>query len=184
MDARYYDPVIGRFYSNDPVGFTNVHTFNRYGYANNNPYKYVDPDGRETRLMVDAHHLDMDVVEGRMTMEERNDISQAQFTGMASGIVALRIGSLGINLVKGQLAKRSAQNAIIKKLTKGLRKQIEAHKQKIKKERSLGTKPEMVGKTTKKQQRAQLKNRRQKHKRDIKDWQKQIKQIEREVRSQ
>jgi RHS repeat-associated protein len=46
MQARYYDPVIGRFYSNDPVGFTNVHTFNRYAYANNNPYKYVDPDGR------------------------------------------------------------------------------------------------------------------------------------------
>lgn len=41
MQARYYDPVIGRFYSNDPQGFTNVHNFNRYAYANNNPYKYV-----------------------------------------------------------------------------------------------------------------------------------------------
>ncbi len=46
MQARYYDSVIGRFYSNDPVGFTNVHTFNRYAYANNNPYKYTDPDGQ------------------------------------------------------------------------------------------------------------------------------------------
>jgi RHS repeat-associated protein len=47
MQARYYDPVIGRFYSNDPVGFIgNPHSFNRYAYANNNPYKYVDPDGR------------------------------------------------------------------------------------------------------------------------------------------
>jgi RHS repeat-associated protein len=45
MQARYYDPVIGRFYSNDPVGFSNVHNFNRYAYANNNPYKYTDPDG-------------------------------------------------------------------------------------------------------------------------------------------
>ena len=45
MQARYYDPVIGRFYSNDPVGFRNVHSFNRYAYANNNPYKYVDPTG-------------------------------------------------------------------------------------------------------------------------------------------
>ncbi len=51
MQARYYDPVIGRFYSNDPVDaatFTqngNVHGFNRYAYANNNPYKYIDPDG-------------------------------------------------------------------------------------------------------------------------------------------
>lgn len=46
MQARYYDPVIGRFYSNDPVGFTGeVDTFNRYSYVANNPYKYVDPTG-------------------------------------------------------------------------------------------------------------------------------------------
>ncbi|WP_348731307.1 RHS repeat-associated core domain-containing protein [Rheinheimera texasensis] len=48
MQARYYDPVIGRFYSNDPAGFkaSNPMMFNRYAYANNNPYKYTDPDGR------------------------------------------------------------------------------------------------------------------------------------------
>jgi len=51
MQARYYDPVIGRFYSNDPVGFKNVHNFNRYSYANNNPYKYIDPDGRDAYLV-------------------------------------------------------------------------------------------------------------------------------------
>ena len=52
MQARYYDPVIGRFYSNDPVNFLEhlerdnpVHGFGRYTYANNNPYLYVDPDG-------------------------------------------------------------------------------------------------------------------------------------------
>ncbi len=50
MQARYYDPVIGRFYSNDPVGTLGhdsvTNGFNRYAYANNNPYKYVDPDGK------------------------------------------------------------------------------------------------------------------------------------------
>ena len=52
MQARYYDPVIGRFYSNDPVDALghlsqgNIQGFNRYAYANNNPYKYVDPDGK------------------------------------------------------------------------------------------------------------------------------------------
>ncbi|WP_245219856.1 MULTISPECIES: RHS repeat-associated core domain-containing protein [Pseudoalteromonas] len=52
MQARYYDPVIGRFMSNDPVDVMGhmgrgnpVHGFGRYTYANNNPYKYVDPDG-------------------------------------------------------------------------------------------------------------------------------------------
>jgi len=49
MQQRYYDPVIGRFYSNDPVGFSaeKPMMFNRYAYVNNNPYKYVDPDGRD-----------------------------------------------------------------------------------------------------------------------------------------
>jgi RHS repeat-associated protein len=46
MQARYYDPVIGRFYSNDPIGFRDIHSFNRYAYANNNPYKYTDPTGQ------------------------------------------------------------------------------------------------------------------------------------------
>lgn len=47
--ARYYDPVIGRFMGIDPKGFSqgNPHSFNRYNYGNNNPYRYIDPDGRE-----------------------------------------------------------------------------------------------------------------------------------------
>ncbi len=45
--ARWYDPSLGRFLSPDPVPFqeTNPHSFNRYAYANNNPYRYIDPDG-------------------------------------------------------------------------------------------------------------------------------------------
>jgi uncharacterized protein RhaS with RHS repeats len=48
MQQRYYDPVAGRFLSIDPVT-TDANTggsFNRYNYANNSPYKYIDPDGR------------------------------------------------------------------------------------------------------------------------------------------
>jgi RHS repeat-associated protein len=52
MQARYYDPVIGRFYSNDPIGFRDVHSFNRYAYANNNPYKYTDPTGEIPLVIV------------------------------------------------------------------------------------------------------------------------------------
>jgi RHS repeat-associated protein len=50
MQARYYDPVIGRFISNDPVGFKNIYSFNRYAYTANNPYKYIDPDGQEYQM--------------------------------------------------------------------------------------------------------------------------------------
>ena len=54
MGARYYDPVVGRFMGIDPEGFdpANIHSFNRYSYANNNPYKYVDPDGRAGQLVI------------------------------------------------------------------------------------------------------------------------------------
>jgi hypothetical protein len=50
MQQRYYDPVVGRFLSVDPVGvFTaDGKNFNRYWYADNNPYRYIDPDGRCT----------------------------------------------------------------------------------------------------------------------------------------
>ncbi|TQV84842.1 hypothetical protein FKG94_04700 [Exilibacterium tricleocarpae] len=53
MGARYYDPAIGRFMGIDAVGFQadNPVSFNRYAYANNNPYKYVDPDGNAAFLI-------------------------------------------------------------------------------------------------------------------------------------
>ncbi|GAB3447370.1 RHS repeat-associated core domain-containing protein [Massilia solisilvae] len=51
MQQRYFDPVAGHFLSIDPV-VTDANTggsFNRYAYANNSPYKYIDPDGRDAR---------------------------------------------------------------------------------------------------------------------------------------
>ena len=47
MGGRYYNPVIGRFLSVDPkeADPSDLHSLNRYAYANNNPYRYVDPDG-------------------------------------------------------------------------------------------------------------------------------------------
>jgi RHS repeat-associated protein len=49
MQQRYYDEDIGRFLSVDPVvAYSNpVDAFNRYWYANNNPYRFADPDGRK-----------------------------------------------------------------------------------------------------------------------------------------
>lgn len=50
MQARYYDPAVGRFLSVDSVAAAEnpAGAFNRYWYANNNPYRYIDPDGRES----------------------------------------------------------------------------------------------------------------------------------------
>jgi RHS repeat-associated protein len=49
MQQRYYDPLCGCFLSTDPVTALSG-PFNRYWYANNNPYKFTDPDGRQSCL--------------------------------------------------------------------------------------------------------------------------------------
>ncbi|MGH7802413.1 MAG: RHS repeat-associated core domain-containing protein, partial [Thermodesulfobacteriota bacterium] len=45
--ARYYKPSIGRFMSVDPAGgdITEPQSWNRYAYVQNNPFKYIDPNG-------------------------------------------------------------------------------------------------------------------------------------------
>ncbi|MEM6484643.1 MAG: RHS repeat-associated core domain-containing protein [Pseudomonadota bacterium] len=59
--ARWYDPSLGRFLSVDPVEFStdNVFSFNRYAYVNNNPYSYVDPDGRAAEIFWDGLNVTM-----------------------------------------------------------------------------------------------------------------------------
>jgi len=59
--ARAYDPVIGRFISADPavVGTPELaaqssRSIDPYSYANGNPLRYVDPDGRFPQLAVFA----------------------------------------------------------------------------------------------------------------------------------
>lgn len=54
MQARYYDPLAASFLSTDPspVEPVSASNFNRYHYAENNPYKYFDPDGREDEVAV------------------------------------------------------------------------------------------------------------------------------------
>lgn len=45
MRARYYDPNVGRFISEDPIGF-NGGDVNLYAYASNNPIMMIDPWGK------------------------------------------------------------------------------------------------------------------------------------------
>jgi uncharacterized protein RhaS with RHS repeats len=48
MQARYYDPVMGRFLSVDPVGYsgaTDTGMFGRYTYVGNDPVNATDPFG-------------------------------------------------------------------------------------------------------------------------------------------
>jgi RHS repeat-associated protein len=49
MNARLYDPAVGRFLSPDPYVQTPdfSQNFNRYSYVLNNPLKYTDPSGEK-----------------------------------------------------------------------------------------------------------------------------------------
>jgi RHS repeat-associated protein len=65
MGARFLDPKTGRFTQPDPVGLVdpatgkvnqemlvNPQRQNRYVYALNNPYRYIDPDGRNPDVLL------------------------------------------------------------------------------------------------------------------------------------
>lgn len=82
MQARYYDPILGRFMGIDPVDYQedNIHSFNRYAYANNNPYKYVDPDGNTP---VDVVFLAYDI----------GKFGWSVYTGIGIGSAAIDVAS-------------------------------------------------------------------------------------------
>ena len=48
MQGRWYHQDMGRFLAIDPVGFVegNPFSFNRYSYGSSNPFRFIDPDGR------------------------------------------------------------------------------------------------------------------------------------------
>jgi RHS repeat-associated protein len=60
MRARYYDPTIGRFISEDPIWSTNL-----YPFADNNPIINIDPNGEiseNAEYIIDGMLLTMDKV--------------------------------------------------------------------------------------------------------------------------
>jgi len=56
MNARLYDPVLGRFLSLDPYVVDNTYSqdFNRFTYARNNPLIFTDPDGEWIHIVFGA----------------------------------------------------------------------------------------------------------------------------------
>jgi RHS repeat-associated protein len=52
MNARVYDPMLGRFTSADSIvpNAANSQSWNRYAYVTNNPLKYIDPTGHYDML--------------------------------------------------------------------------------------------------------------------------------------
>ena len=105
MQARYYDPVIGRFYSNDPVGWTPanpVMSFNRYLYVNNNPYKYTDPNGEFLDAIVDIALIAYDL--GDMAFNGVNATNTASLGANVAGLLIPGATGLGTAVRAGDKA--------------------------------------------------------------------------------
>ena len=124
MGARYYDPALGRFLSVDAVGFNeqNVHSFNRYAYANNNPYKFKDPNGLNAvtavgGLLTESYNLATGQgFNGSMVLGALKDGYNGEGAGFwrSAGEDALSFGSGALGAVaKGvQFAKEATRGAL------------------------------------------------------------------------
>jgi hypothetical protein len=79
MQQRYYDPQIGTFLSVDPVtpNSETGESFNRFAYANGNPLRFVDPDGRASVARTPAQAA-WQVAEGGRQLFSRSREAAAQ----------------------------------------------------------------------------------------------------------
>ena len=50
---RWYEPVTGRWLSNDPIGISGG--LNQYVFCANNPVNFVDPSGLDAVYLIDSH---------------------------------------------------------------------------------------------------------------------------------
>lgn len=80
-----------RFVSTDPVKADQKTgaNFNRYHYANNNPYRYTDPDGREIRAANPADYRKIEnminsLAVGVYRFDKGGSLTQAQSAGDSS----------------------------------------------------------------------------------------------------
>ena len=68
MRARFYDPTIGRFLSEDPVWSTNL-----YPYADNNPIMGIDPEGTSTLFGKFVDCVDQSIKSGSKLWDQTLD---------------------------------------------------------------------------------------------------------------
>lgn len=96
--ARMYWPEIGRFISVDPAepNASEPTTFNRYAYVLNNPYKYVDPNGRTPTWVTTVLGLLAGGAYGAITSylsEEGFNWNAVAYWGTFGAVVGLTLGA-------------------------------------------------------------------------------------------
>jgi RHS repeat-associated protein len=119
MQARYYDPVVGRFLSIDPEGPQDgvPGSFNRYAYALNNPYRYVDPDGRWAEdtvigvasVSIGAYSLGRNVSDGNWSAAAV-DVGGLVLDGVAMALPVVP-AAVGLAIQASRASSQAAQGA-------------------------------------------------------------------------
>ena len=69
LRARYYDPGIGRFISEDPVGAG----LNWYVYCENDPVNRIDPEGLDAIFITDQNALYQQAGHSSVIMQDKNN---------------------------------------------------------------------------------------------------------------
>lgn len=132
MQARYYDPIAGRFLSIDPVGpeAGNAFNFNRYTYANANPIKNIDPDGRngveafggllyQSFQFIQGNGFDGKSVAGALVDGYNGEGDGAVSAALDDiGAVTAVAGGVGLARTVGQIAVRQTGEKIVSQLAK------------------------------------------------------------------
>lgn len=137
MQARYYDPAMGRFLSIDPVGFmvSRPGQFNRYSYCYNDPVNCTDPtgmlppEGTVSGELFSGHSLE----HAQGISDAFAPASEAGFKGMVTGLSFVPIGrgvQVSAIVVKGTLA-RGALSTTQKVAIRGQKKFIKSETKKL-----------------------------------------------------
>jgi len=132
MGARFYDPTVGRWLSEDPIQDTHFEpaTLNFYAYALNNPALHTDPEGKAVWFIPV-------LVAGRAALAAWNLYSIAQVlmsdATLSAKVIQLILAGIGVKWPVGKfwaalkLVGRMGPYSVLSKLTSGFGHLIEAH---------------------------------------------------------
>ena len=111
MQARYYDPSIGRFISTDPATPKpgELSFINRFVYGRNNPMTFIDPDGRQAGVPADLEKQARDC--GVCTVVWDTQTKSYQVRGTTVADISMLAQDSGTSITSYQSVTPSAHDA-------------------------------------------------------------------------